>query len=108
MPKRLALLLALLIFALPTATADQGSENQLDPREEFNRALKEIQADFQTAETLLMSARSRAGSDGELRFRATYNLGCLEVNRADSLIQEQPEDALQHLQRAADWFLLNQ
>jgi len=49
-------------------------------------------------------ARIGAGTDGEARFRATYNLGWVEVERADAALDQEPRSALQALQRAADWF----
>ena len=75
-----------------------------DPREAYNEALPLIGTRFEQAEELLATARSGAGTDGELRFRATYNRGCLDVARADQLLEETPQQALKHLQSAADWF----
>ena len=56
------------------------------------------------AEKLLTQARRESGTDAELRFCATYNLGWVAVRRADKILQENPEQALVHLRTAADWF----
>ncbi|WP_372895196.1 VWA domain-containing protein [Stieleria sp.] len=86
--------------AVPIVDADEP----MDARESYNRGLDRLSGDLDEAERLLSQARREAGSDGEVRFRATYNLGWVEINRADAVIEEEPEQALQHLQRAAGWF----
>ena len=76
-----------------------------DPRELYNLALTRLSADdFEQADELLMTARGKSGADGEVRFRATYNLAWVEVKRADASLEKEPEAALQSLQRSADWF----
>ena len=47
-------------------------------------ALAVLRSDFDRAEQLLTAARRNSGSDGEVRFCATYNLGWVEVLRATS------------------------
>jgi hypothetical protein len=74
------------------------------PREGYNEALAYLDTDFDRAEHMLSEARRDAGTDGDVRFRATYNLGWVEVKRAEKLVGEQPQDALARLRRAADWF----
>ena len=75
-----------------------------DPREIYNGALALLNTDFDRAEQMLTAARRESGTDGDVRFRATYNLGWVEVKRADRVIAEKPEEALTHLRRASDWF----
>ncbi|MBF0419043.1 MAG: VWA domain-containing protein [Magnetococcales bacterium] len=75
------------------------------PREEYNLGLEKLAAkEFDAAQTALTSARNRAGTDGELRFRASYNLGWVEAGRADGKLKSDPKEALAGLNRAAAWF----
>ncbi|MCA9126846.1 MAG: VWA domain-containing protein, partial [Planctomycetales bacterium] len=87
-----------------SAGGKQPEEIELPPRELYNYAIAFVPKDLERAETLLTSVRNRAGVDGELRYRATYNLGWVEVAKADSLLEEQPAEALKHLQLAAGRF----
>lgn len=75
-----------------------------DPRDVYNEALAFLDTDFDRAERWLTAARRESGTDGDVRFRATYNLGWVEVKRADKAITDKPEEALANLRRAADWF----
>ena len=75
-----------------------------DPRTAFNEALACLNTDLDRADRLLTSARCESGTDGEVRFRSTYNMGWVEVKRADQQLDENPEQSLVHLQSAADWF----
>jgi Ca-activated chloride channel family protein len=86
----------------PAITEDDA--NSTSPRDAYNNALAHLHNDLQRAERLLTEARRESGTDGEVRFRATYNMGWVEVKRADKLLDEQPEEALSHLRLAADWF----
>ncbi|MCP4700045.1 MAG: VWA domain-containing protein [Gammaproteobacteria bacterium] len=80
-------------------------EEKIDPRESYNQGLARLKADeADAAEKLLEEARTNAGTDGETRFRATYNLGWVEIKRADAALEAEPQQALTALQRAADWF----
>jgi Ca-activated chloride channel family protein len=88
---------------LPPASPS-SSEDPSDPRELYNLALTYLTADLDRAERMLITARQRAGTDGDVRFRASYNLGMLDASRAEQRLQDNPQDALQRLQRAADWF----
>ena len=76
-------------------------DDSLAPREVYNRAIDFVRSDPDQAERYLSRARRDAGADGELRFRALYNLGWVEVNRANEKLQDEPQLALQHLQQAA-------
>ncbi len=75
-----------------------------EPRDLYNQALADLDQDLDRAEQLLAEARRQSGTDGEVRFRATYNLGWVEVKRADAILAKEPQGALLHLRRAADWF----
>ncbi|NUQ62555.1 MAG: VWA domain-containing protein [Pirellulales bacterium] len=74
------------------------------PRERYNEALAYLDKDADRAERLLLGVRRDAGADGEVRFRATYNMGWVEVKRADALLAGKPKEALDRLRGAADWF----
>jgi len=93
--------------AADEATGEDRSQLELpeEAREAYNRGLALLdRGALDDAERLLEQARSRAGADGEARFRATYNLGWVDVKRADESLQENPQAALGALERAADWF----
>jgi Ca-activated chloride channel family protein len=75
-----------------------------DPRELYNRAVTYVMSDPERAERLLNASRRAAGVDGELRFRALYNLGWVEIQRADQLLEQEPAQALKHLELAAGRF----
>lgn len=78
---------------------------EADPREAYNQAVAMLSAkQLDAAEEHLELARSHAGSDGQARYRACYNLGWVAVERAEEIIKEKPAEALAHLERAADWF----
>ena len=76
----------------------------LPPRETYNAALALVQTDPDGAEELLSAARRDAGIDGELRFRVLYNLGWVEVTRADAVVETDVARAVSHLQQAANRF----
>ena len=75
-----------------------------DPRELYNRATAALAEDAANARELLHQARQLAAGDGEVRFRAAYNLGWADVRTADACLADTPEKALEHLRSAADWF----
>ena len=77
---------------------------ELSPRESYNQAIALVTTDPDAAETLLNAARRDAGVDGELRFRTLYNLGWVEVTRADALVESDAQQAVTHLQQAANRF----
>jgi len=75
-----------------------------DPRDAYNDGLEALEAgELDDAERLLEHARGHARSDGEARFRATYNLAWVDVERASRNLESEPEQALADLERAADW-----
>lgn len=76
----------------------------LPPRTLYNSALAWLDNDLDRAEEYLNAARGQAAEDGELRFRALYNLGWVEIHRADQALENEPEKALQHLHQAANRF----
>jgi Ca-activated chloride channel family protein len=94
--------------AAKSAAADQPKDSPdlegRDPRAIYNDALAHLDNDFDRAEQLLTEARRDSGTDGEVRFRATYNMGWVEVKRADGVLADKPQEAITHLRRAADWF----
>lgn len=75
-----------------------------DPRELYNRAVAYVTTDPQRAERLLNASRRVAGVDGEVRYRALFNLGWVEIQRADQLLKGEPAQALKHLELAAGRF----
>ncbi len=92
---------------LPSETANRQRTEEpelADPQEIYNQALAFLETDLDRAEQMLTQARRKAGTNGQVRFRATYNLGWVEVKRADEVIEEKPQMALDFLRRAADRF----
>ena len=82
-----------------------SSQVPVDPRAAFNKGLEHLhQEALDDAKRFLEAARAGAGHDGEVRFRALYNLGWVEVKRADASLEQDPQKALQALQGAASWF----
>jgi Ca-activated chloride channel family protein len=76
-----------------------------EPREAYNQGIARLEAgELDEAERLLEAARSRARGDGTARFRASYNLGWLEVLRSEAAVESDGAAALRSLERAADWF----
>jgi len=87
--------------ASPADAADESA----DPRATYNLALTRLEAgELDAAARGFGAVRAGAEADGGVRFRATYNLGWVEVKRADADLDQEPRSALQTLQRAADWF----
>ena len=101
---RSALALCLLLASTGLTSHTDAADEAIPPtaRQEFNLGSQSLHQDLDRAETLLMSARERSGKDGELRFRSTYNLGWLEVKRADSKMDAAPEEALPFLSKRAE------
>jgi Ca-activated chloride channel family protein len=92
-------------------TGDEGSEGRArlelpeDAREAFNQGLDELESGaLDDAERLFEAARRQSGADAEVRFRATYNQGWIDVERAESDMESDPQSALTSLRRSADWF----
>ena len=87
------------------ATDATDAEAVPDPRATYNEGLNKLEAgDAAAATRLLELARSKSGTDSEVRFRATYSLGWAEVSKSDSLLESNQVDALEALRRAAGWF----
>lgn len=97
---------AVLQPAVTEASKDNEERlKEMGPRKLYNQAVGLIDAEqWDDAERRLSMAREKAGSDSAARYRATYNLGWVEVKRADGFIGKQPEQALAYLKAAADWF----
>ncbi len=95
----LALLLGLVIAC--------GGEHRA-ARDTYNEGLSALAAgDLEAAETKLLAARSAAGVDPELRFRAAYDLGIAYALHADKVRTGKDADlakALELAQQAASWF----
>lgn len=87
-----------------TETEQEEGRNPRTPRGAYNDALAFLKTDADRAERLLEQARREAKADGEVRFRSLYNLGWVEVHRADALMNENPQAALQHLEAAVHRF----
>ncbi len=97
--KRLLLLLAII-------ACDKGEHREA--REKFNEGVDQlVKADYEAAEKTLLEARSSAGVDPDLRFRAAYDLGMAYAAHADKLKTGKDADlskALELEQQAASWF----
>ena len=77
----------------------------VDPREIFNFGVSALEAgDAEEAIRQFERARREAADDGELRFRAAYDLGIASATLASDLEADSPEEALRALYTAADWF----
>ena len=80
-------------------------EEPADSREIFNRGVLALEAgDAEDAARQFERARREAADDGELRFRAAYDLGIASATLATALEADSPEEALRALYTAADWF----
>ena len=88
------------------AESDQyAEEEEEDARTLYNQALQKFDANsWEQATRLFQETRRLAGTDGIARFSATYNLGWVDVKKADDLLETDPATALKSLYRAADWF----
>jgi Ca-activated chloride channel family protein len=77
----------------------------VDPREIFNLGVSALDAgNAEEAIREFERARREAADDGELRFRAAYDLGVASAMLASTLESDSPEEALRALYTAADWF----
>ncbi|HEY1550695.1 MAG TPA: hypothetical protein VGG28_22855 [Kofleriaceae bacterium] len=79
-----------------------------DAREKYNAGVDALaKGDFDAAEKALLDARSNAGVDPELRFRAAYDLGLAYASHADKLKTGKDPDLTKALaleQQAVSWF----
>ena len=103
------------VSAAPTPNADEKLELPDDPRDAYNLGEARLRAmALDDAIEIFELVRQRADDDGELRFRATYNLGWTHARRADSLLDDIKPDqseqtpilqsALEQLEFSAAWF----
>ncbi|MDA0657204.1 MAG: VWA domain-containing protein [Planctomycetota bacterium] len=88
-----------------TKESDGKREAKESPRVVYNRGRALLDSDVEQSEKLLQDAVDHAGNDGTLRFYGYYNLGWLATHRAEEeYSNDQPEKALEQLQRAAERF----
>ena len=96
---------ALLILALVLGAC--GGEHR-EARDTYNEGVTALASgDLETAEAKLLAARSAAGVDPELRFRAAYDLGVAYALHADKLRNDKEPDlakALELAQQSVSWF----
>jgi hypothetical protein len=97
-----------LLFAI-VAACDRGEHRAA--REQYNQGIQLLaKGDFEAAQKALLDARSAAGVDPELRFRAAYNLGLAYAEHAEKVKtpsgDAQPDlaKALELTQQAVSWF----
>jgi hypothetical protein len=78
-----------------------------DARDRYNEGVAALaKGEYEAAEKALLDARSRAGVDPELRFRAAYDLGVAFAAHADQVKTGKDADlakALDLAQQAASW-----
>ncbi|MFT3697507.1 MAG: hypothetical protein QM831_30470 [Kofleriaceae bacterium] len=95
-----------LLLLLIVVACDHGEHR--DAREKYNEGVDALTAGkFEDAEKALLSARSSAGVDPELRFRAAYDLGMAYASHADDAKKGKDADlqkALELEQQAVSWF----
>ena len=95
-------------IALVIIVACSPSEHRA-ARERYNEGVTLLASgDFAGAEKALIDARNQAGYDGELRFRAAYDLGLAYAAHADKTKSGENADlaaALEQEQQAVSWFL---
>jgi len=93
---------------VPESETDTGRDRLAipeEPRKAYNQGIAHLEEGrLDEAERLLEAARGRARGDGTARFRASFNLGWVEVRRSEALAESDGAAALQSLERAADWF----
>ncbi|MCB1739429.1 MAG: VWA domain-containing protein, partial [Gammaproteobacteria bacterium] len=76
-----------------------------DPREAYNLGQRLLaEGELSRAIQVLGEVRERSGTDEAVRFRATYNLGWAAARHAEMLVEQAPEQALEQLQSAQEWF----
>ena len=98
------------LFAAPAHARDGDDPDRSVPlpqaaRDAYNHGVQALAAGtLDRAARAFEAARSRAGTDGAVRFRSGYNLGWVEVQRANAMLESDPQTALSHLQKAAQWF----
>jgi len=97
----------LVIALIVLATSCINGEHR-DARDKYNEGVGElVKGDFDAAEKALLDARSGAGVDPELRFRAAYDLGMAYAAHAEKTKGGKDADlakALEQEQEAVSWF----
>jgi hypothetical protein len=95
------------VLILLVAAGCLGGEHR-DARDKYNDGVTALgSGDLDGAEKALLEARSSAGVDPELRFRAAFDLGAAYAAQAEKLRAGQDEDldkALDLEQNAVSWF----
>lgn len=104
-PNRVATAVCLLLLTgMPTAPAQQGEESgdvPEDPRRAFNAGVRRHRdKEYDRAESLYLHALDAADDNAEIASRAAQNLGALKQQRADAVLTQTPEQALEILERA--------
>lgn len=109
---RFAVVVAFVVFAVAGCEPSEHRE----ARSKFNEGVAALEkGDFEAAEKALLEARSTAGVDPELRFRAAYDLGMAYAAHSDRVkagLAEKPgekgkpdlQQALTLEQSALSWF----
>lgn len=76
-----------------------------DPRVAYNSGVAALgDGRLDDADTAFALARQHAGTDAVVRYKATYNLGWIEVRRAEEKLKDAADAALEHLHAAETWF----
>ncbi|HTL37442.1 MAG TPA: hypothetical protein VL326_30115 [Kofleriaceae bacterium] len=95
------------IVALVVLVACTKGEHR-DARDKYNEGVELlVKGDHEAAEKALLDARSTAGVDPELRFRAAYDLGMAYAAHAEKLKTGKEPDlnkALELTEQAVSWF----
>ncbi len=95
-----------LIILLVIAACTPGEHRAA--REQYNQGIELLaKGDHEGAEKALLGARSEAGVDPALRFRAAYNLGLAYAEHAEKVKSGENPDlakALELTQQAVSWF----
>jgi len=96
---------AMVLLFVTIANADNPDLTPGTPRQIYNQGAAHLNAgQLDDAEQQLTEARNNSGIDNQMRYQATFNLGWIQIKRADQLLEEKPQEALTHLHAAADWF----
>ncbi|WP_428267647.1 hypothetical protein [Haliangium sp.] len=101
-----AVLAAALVAAVAVAAGGCYDLDENGARSRYNEALGTYhQGDWEAAAEGFLAARDQAGPDSELRYRAAFNLGLSQAQRADALDQAgDVEGAIARLDESAAWF----
>ena len=101
----LGLTLATILIPTPAKALDRKEGQNHNPRKLYNEGSNLLnQGQLEEAKSKLDLARQHAGADGQVRFRATYNLAWVDIKQAEVALEDQPKQALESLYTAASWF----